>query len=266
MVWLPVSIARIGILAFGLVFSGTGEHPDEAKEQRSKALYTPTDPFRQLEEILPTPTQIRAASGAPGRRYWQQEVDYDIDVEIDDTTQRLIGSETITYHNNSPDDLRYLWLQLDANIYAPDSDRALISTAPGFDRMGYRALASMLHASEFDGSIKLSRVQHKAKDLKYTVVKTMMRIELPKPLKSGKKFKFDIDWSYAINNSETVSGRTGYEHFDKDGNNIYEMAQWFPRLAPYEDVNGWQQLMKLLLDVGKADVNAFTSGPGPFWN
>jgi hypothetical protein len=236
MVWLPSSLVRIGVLALGFAFSTGGEEP----EKKAKVLYTPTDPFRQLEEILPTPTQTRNAAGAPGHRYWQQEVDYDIDVEIDDAKQRLIGSETITYHNNSPDELRYLWLQLDANIYHPESDRSLISTTPGFDRMGFRALTSILAGQEFDGSIKLSRVQHRGKDLKYKVVKTMMRIELPKPLKPGKKFKFDVDWSYAINNSDEVSGRTGYEFFEKDGNNIYEIAQWFPRLAPYEDVNGWQ--------------------------
>ena len=159
---------------------------------------------------------------------------------IDDLTQRLLGSEKITYTNNSPDTLRYLWLQLDANIYAPESDRALISTAPGFDRMGFRALSHILAAEDFDGSVKLSRVQSKGKNLKYQVVKTMMRIELPKPLKPGKTFKFEIDWSYAINDSKQVSGRTGFEHFDKDGNNIYEIAQWFPRLAAYNDVNGWQ--------------------------
>jgi hypothetical protein len=220
----------------------------------------PRDDFRQLEEVLPTPTDVRAASGAPGHRYWQQQVDYQIDVEIDEDQHRLRGSERIEYTNNSPDTLRYLWLQLDANIFAPDADRNLIATAPGFDRMSYRALARTLEVEKFDGSVQLERVASRGKKLDYTVVKTMMRVDLPKPLEPGKRFTFDVDWNYEINNSDEVGGRTGYEHFDEDGNTIYEIAQWFPRLAPYDDVNGWQNKAYLgagefALEFGDYDVS-----------
>ena len=197
------------------------------------------DPFRQLDELLPTPNDTRTASGAPGYRYWQQQVDYDIDVTLDDVNQRIEGSERITYRNNSPDALEYLWLQLDANIFAPDSRAALTSTNEGFDRFPYRSLERMLARQGFDGSVDLTRVEAKGKALHYVVVDTMMRVDLPKPLEPGKSFKFDVDWNYSINESKRVGGRTGFERFD-DGNVIYEIAQWFPRLAPYDDVNGWQ--------------------------
>ncbi len=197
------------------------------------------DPFRQLDELLPTPTDTRTASGAPGHRYWQQQVDYDIEVTLDDERQRVSGSERIRYRNNSPDTLDYLWLQLDANIFAPDSGAALTSTNESFERIPYSGLERMLARESFDGSVTLTRVAANNEPLRYVVVDTMMRVDLPKPLAPGKTFRFEIDWNYAINESKRVGGRTGFERFD-DGNVIYEIAQWFPRLAPYDDVNGWQ--------------------------
>ncbi len=231
--------------------------PAKSREQAT-VLYTPSDPFRQLEEILPTPTSVRSPSGAPGQRYWQQEVDYEIEVAIDESAHRLSGSETITYQNNSPDELRYLWLQLDANIYAPDADRQLTATAPNFDRLPYRSLERMLASADFDGSVKLTRVAWRKGELAHTVVGTMLRVELPKPLAPGKRFSFEIDWNYAINDTRTVPGRTGYEHFD-DGNDIFEIAQWFPRMAAYNDVTGWQHKQFLgrgefTLEFGDYDV------------
>jgi hypothetical protein len=199
-----------------------------------------TDPFRQLEETLPTPTSTRAASGAPGHRYWQQRADYNIKVRIDDAKQHLEGSQRIRYFNESPDTLDYVWLQLDANIYAPDSDSVRARSTPGFSRMPYRSLRRIFARATFDGSVKLTRVQSGGKDLNYVVVGTMMRIDLPKPLASGKRVDLDIDWNYAINDSDRVSGRTGYEFFEDDKNYIYEIAQWFPRMVAYTDVNGWQ--------------------------
>jgi len=217
------------------------------------------DPFRQLEELLPTPTSTRNGSGAPGHAYWQQDVDYDIEVRLDDDAQRIEGHERIRYRNNSPDTLTYLWLQLDANIYSPTSDRAMSASAPAFDRVTYRSFRRLLEGLTFDGSVKLGAVTDKrGRALDHTVVGTMMRIDLPKPLKPGKAFVFDIDWSYAINDSSKVPGRTGYERFD-DGTIIYEVAQWFPRLAAYEDVNGWQNKQYLgagefTLEFGDYDV------------
>lgn len=197
------------------------------------------DPFRQLDEDLPTPTTTRAPSGAPGHRYWQQEVDYRIAVTLDDATQRIIGSERIDYKNNSPDSLDYLWLQLDANIFAPGSAAALTSTSYALERVPFSGLVRMLARQTFDGSVTISRVESKGKALPHTIVGTMMRVDLAEPLKPGKSMRFEVDWSHAVNESKRVGGRGGYERFE-DGNTLYEIAQWFPRLAPYDDVNGWQ--------------------------
>ncbi len=199
------------------------------------------DPFRQLEEILPTANVYRTASGAPGHRYWQQKVDYRIDVEIDDENQRLIGSERITYQNNSPDVLRYLWLQLDANLFRSDSDAVLTQTTSELDRLSFRRLESMMARLNFDGGVVIDKVTDRNDEpLSYTVVKTMMRVDLPGPLASGDTTEVEIDWSYAINDSRLVRGRTGFEYFEDDDNYLYEIAQWFPRLAAYTDANGWQ--------------------------
>ncbi len=200
----------------------------------------PADAFRQLDEILPTPNSYRTASGAPGHAYWQQEVDYDISVELDDENQRLIGREIIHYTNNSPDDLRYLWLQIDANIYRPDADAALLSTAPDLN-MSLRRAAGLLKRMEFDGGAEIEGVYDAfGEPLPHTIVKTMMRVDLPEPLVSGAAMTFKVDWNYTINDSRWVRGRTACEYFEEDGNFLYEIAQWFPRLCPYSDVDGWQ--------------------------
>lgn len=199
------------------------------------------DNFRQLEESLPTPNTYRTASGAPGTGYWQQRADYDISVELDDEKQRIIGHETITYQNNSPDELRYLWLQLDANLFTPDSDAALTATAPSMDRMSFNGLRSILARNTFDGGLKIEHVQDgQGKDLPHRIVKTMMRIDLPTPLASGESTKVAVGWNYTINDQKLVGGRTGHEFFEDDKNYIYEIAQWFPRMVAYTDTNGWQ--------------------------
>ncbi len=200
-----------------------------------------SDPFRQLDELLPTPNVYRTASGAPGHQYWQQQVDYTIDVALDDATQQIRGSERITYLNRSPDTLTFLWLQLDPNIYRPDSDASLTATAPELDRVSFDQLQSWLARETFDGGMQISAVKDAAgQSLPHTVVKTMMRVDLPQPLAAGQVIVFSIDWSYRINNARLLHGRTGYESFPDDQNYIYEIAQWFPRLAPYTDSNGWQ--------------------------
>jgi hypothetical protein len=200
----------------------------------------PSDKFRQLEESLPTPTEYRAASGAPGNRYWQQRADYNIDVELDDTNQRLTGRETINYHNNSPDTLTYLWLQLDQNLFAKDSDTYKTQTAPNFERLPFQAIDSLLKR-DFDGGDKITSVRDaKNAPLAYTVVKTMMRVDLKEPLLSGQAVAFSIDWNYNITDQKKLNGRSGYEYFAQDGNYLYEIAQWFPRMAAYNDVSGWQ--------------------------
>jgi hypothetical protein len=201
---------------------------------------SPIDKFRQMEEILPTPNEYRTASGAPGHKYWQQKVDYKIKVEIDDVNQRLTGAETITYHNNSPDTLMYLWLQLDQNIWEPGSDAMTTRTAPDFKQFPYRTAAGLLR-DPFPGGYKIDSVTDTSGGkLPHTVVKTMMRVDLKDPLLPGGKFVFNVAWNYNITNSKWLPGRTGYEHFPKDGNYLYALAQWFPRLAAYYDVYGWQ--------------------------
>lgn len=210
--------------------------------QITNSKYKPLDKFRQLDESLPTPNVYRTASGAPGHKYWQQRADYVINVEIDDKKQRLIGKEKISYTNHSPDILSYLWVQLDNNIFAPDSDTVLTQTSGSLSgEVRFASLRQALARREFDGSIKITAVND-AFDLplEYHIVKTMMRIDLKKPLKPGETTIFSIDWSYNINNSRLVGGRTGYEYFKEDGNYIYEIAHWYPRMAAYTDVHGWQ--------------------------
>lgn len=220
----------------------------------------PVDKFRQLEELLPTPNEQRSASGAPGPKYWQQRADYKIAVELDDAKQRIIGSETITYFNNSPDTLTYLWLQLDQNIFAAASEANITATAPELKRevppvsfdarnplppgqlqLPYGTLDQLLARETFDGGDKITAVRDgRGNPLRYTVVKTMMRIDLPQPLAPGQATVFSVDWNYNINDARKLGGRTGYEFFPKDGNYLYEIAHWFPRMAAYNDVSGWQ--------------------------
>jgi hypothetical protein len=200
----------------------------------------PSDKFKQLDELLPTPNEYRAASGAPGHRYWQQRADYVIDVELDDVNQRITGKETVTYHNLSPDTLTYLWLQLDQNIWSKDSDTYKTQTAPDFNEIPFRTVENLVKR-DFDGGYKITSVRDaRNAPLPYTIVKTMMRIDLRAPLAPGETVIFSVDWNYNINDQRKIGGRTGYEFFKEDGNYIYEIAQWFPRMAAYYDVKGWQ--------------------------
>ncbi|MDP5141016.1 MAG: M1 family peptidase, partial [Spirosomaceae bacterium] len=205
--------------------------------------YKANNYFEQMGTSLPTPNTYRSASGAPGRDYWQQRADYKINVELDDVNQRLIGSETITYFNNSPEPLRYLWVQLDQNRFKDD---ALGKVTRGSDIDTKRG-ESMRSLSAIDGKsdkpygYMITAVLDAAKrPLKYTINGTMMRVDLPAPLDNGKTFTFSIDWNHNIIEVRAQGGRGGYEFFEKDGNYLYEMAQWFPRMCVYDDVNGWQ--------------------------
>ncbi|MBU6173229.1 MAG: M1 family metallopeptidase [Planctomycetes bacterium] len=206
--------------------------------------YGQEDKFRQLEEILPTPNSYRSAAGEPGPDYWQQKVDYNIDVTLNDDNQTIQGTEAIRYHNRSPHTLRYLWLQLDANIFKPDSAANMtragrMGFTPG--RISTSEMESILLRQTFDGGFNIEWVvDMQGNKLTTTVVDTMMRIDLGSPLLPQQEFQFKLKWNYRINNARLTNGRTGFEYFEKDGNHIYEMAQWFPRLAAYTDVTGWQ--------------------------
>ncbi|MDH5367310.1 MAG: M1 family metallopeptidase [Cyclobacteriaceae bacterium] len=197
--------------------------------------------FEQLGTSLPTPNEYRNGAGAPGEKYWQQKADYIINVEVNDETQVLTGSETINYFNNSPHTLAYLWVQLDQNVRAKGNLSQQTSTRTIRDSTAAKFIESRLGLSDYEGGYKISAVKDtEGKDLKHTINRTMMRIDMDKPLKSGEQFKFSIDWSYNIYDRMNENGRGGYEYFPEDDNYAYTCAQWFPRMAVYDDVNGWQ--------------------------
>ena len=197
--------------------------------------------FKQLHEELPTPNVYRTASGAPGHEYYQQTADYVIDVELDEIKNIIYGRETITYTNNSPDVLSYLWVQLDQNIRAKNSHGQLTSTNSIGNKMSFGSIKRMHDRMNFDGGFKLEKITDtNGKKLIYTVNETMMRIELPKALKKGQSFSFEIKYQYNINDRLKLGGRSGYEYFEKDKNSIYTIAQFFPRMAVYNEVEGWQ--------------------------
>lgn len=200
--------------------------------------------FEQMDNMLPTPNQYRTGSGEPGPSYWQQKADYKIKVELDDEKQRITGSETVTYYNNSPSDLRYLWIQLDQNVRQQDNFGTQSGTGSlpaTVSQIGTTQAQRVLGDSGFDGGFKLMAVKDtKGNDLTYLINRTMMKITLPEPLKSGSSYSFNIDWWYNVNDRATLGGRSGYEYFKEDGNYLYTIAQFFPRMAVYDDFNGWQ--------------------------
>lgn len=197
--------------------------------------------FEQLGEMLPTPNTYRTGAGAPGPAYWQQRADYVINAEVNDETQTLSGSETITYYNNSPETLTYLWLQLDQNITADNSMTRASATNSVRDSISTRQLAGSVNAYPYKGGFAISNVKDASGvPLSTTINFTMMRVELPKPLKTGEKFTFSLNWSYQINNRMMIGGRSGMEFFPEDGNYLYAIAQWYPRMCVFDDYEGWQ--------------------------
>ncbi|HZX75335.1 MAG TPA: M1 family metallopeptidase, partial [Cyclobacteriaceae bacterium] len=197
--------------------------------------------FEQLEQTLPTPNEYRTGSGAPGPNYWQQKADYDITVELNDEKQIITGSEKITYTNNSPDVLKYLWVQLDQNLYDKNSNTGKTSNNSIRDSVATKTLAGQLSLYDFDGGYKIKSVKDASGTaMPYTINATMMRVDLAKPLKAGEKTTFGIEWSFNVNDRNTLGGRSGYEFFPEDGNYVYTIAQWFPRMCVYDDVVGWQ--------------------------
>ena len=208
--------------------------------------------FKQLGQALPTPNVYRTASGAPGHEYWQQQVDYNIEVTLDDENQRIDGEERILYKNNSPDELRYLWLQLDQNVRALDSDSYKIRESRINERSSFGSIQDL--EPSFDGGFKIQYVgDETGRPLKYTINKTMMRIDLPAPLKPGGTFVFDVAWWYNINDRMQDGGRSGYEYFEEEDNYLYTIAQFYPRLVVYMDNEGWQN--KQFLGSGEFTLN-----------
>lgn len=202
--------------------------------------------FEQLGTILPTPNEQRSASGAPGAKYWQQRVDYDIKCELDEANNKLSGSETITYFNNSPETLGYFWMQLDENQHSTTNN----ANYQNQNTLGTQYTDKTLDRFEERKSdngygvniVKLTDAAGKA--IPYTINKTMMKVDLPAPLKPGQKFVFKVEWNYKLaNRGDFVrfgGARGGYENFPEDNNNNYTMTQWYPRLCRYSDDQGWQ--------------------------
>lgn len=194
--------------------------------------------FKQLKEELATPNVYRTGGGAPGHKYYQNQANYSIQVTLDDNLQRITGSEEIEYINNSPDELEYIWLQLDQNVRAKDSNSKKIRTGhlsnmsfDSYDRMHY----------DFDGGFKIQDVKPvDGKGFTYTINKTMMRLDLDQHLKPGEKIKFSVDWWYNINDRMKIGGRSGYEYFEENDNYLYTIAQFYPRMCVYSDIEGWQ--------------------------
>ncbi|WP_316821634.1 M1 family metallopeptidase [Pedobacter gandavensis] len=196
--------------------------------------------FEQLGTIISDPNAYRSASGAPGPAYWQQRADYEINATLDENKLQLRGSEAITYYNNSPDPLSYLWVQLDENEHKSTSDNKLTETSKMSDKMDYETLAGIINSPN-DLGVKIIKVtDEKGNALPYTINNTMMRIDLPAVLQPKGKYKLNISWTYNISNRMTVHGRGGYEYFPEDDNYLFTITQWFPRMAVYSDYQGWQ--------------------------
>lgn len=232
----------------------------EAPKANKKEERNP-DKFKQMYDLLATPNMYRTASGAPGPEYYQQQADYKIDVELDDKNQRLYGSETITYTNNAKEALDYLWVQLDQNEKARNSNSPLVENSKTDPAISAQAFSRKFLEEDFDGGFHIEYVKDaQGNPMKYTINQTMMRIELPKLLQHKEKITFSIKWWYNINNYIIDGGRSGYEHFEKDGNNLYVLAQFYPRMAVYNDVEGWQNMQfwgsgEFALTFGNYEVN-----------
>jgi len=231
-----------------------------AQEQEPQTGHTNQNKFKQLYDEFSTPNMYRTGSGAPGPAYYQQQADYKMDIEINDDTAVLTGNETITYTNNSPDELSYLWVQLDQNVRQKDSPSKDINGSRITPAMSASRFTSSYMSERFDGGFNVENVT--ATDgsaLPHMINQTMMRVELPKPMKTGDKFSFKIKWWYQINNHVTNGGRSGFELFP-DGNRNYVIAQFYPRMAVYNDVEGWQNSQfwgrdEFALPFGNFEVN-----------
>lgn len=224
---------------------------------------TDTNKFSQMYDLLATPNMFRTAAGAPGPAYYQQQADYKIDIELDDKNARLSGSETITYYNNSPDNLEYLWVQLDQNQGAKNSQSPLAENEKIEPVLTPAKFTSEYLKQDLERGFNIEYVKDaKGNSMSYTINQTMMRINLVAPMKPGEKLTFSTKWWYNINNyqKETANGRSGYELFEKEGNRLYVIAQFYPRMAVYNDVEGWQNMQfwgegEFALPFGDFDVS-----------
>lgn len=253
------SILFSSLLAVAVSFTSIAQETKTEEKKREQGHYN-ENKFRQMYDIMATPNMFRTASGAPGPAYYQQKADYKMDIEIDDKNQKLYGNETITYYNNSPEALEYLWVQLDQNMRAQNSKTPLVENQRIAPALTAEKFAKEFMGNGFDGGFNIEYVKDKSgKNISYTINQTMMRINLATPLKPGDKTVFSIKWWYNINNYQIDGGRSGYEQFP-DGNRLYVIAQFFPRMAVYSDVEGWQNMQfwgrgEFALTFGDYEVN-----------
>ena len=228
------------LLSISIFISSPVFTQEDQSKNKQEGHYN-TNKFRQMYQEFSSPNMFRTAAGAPGPAYYQQQADYVIEIELDDKNKRIYGEETITYTNNSPDNLEYLWVQLDQNVRKKDSPSLEIDgngVRPFYRPSGF---TSQFLDEPFDGGFNIDYVRDiNGKPLNHVVNQTMMRIDLPKAMSNGEKFSFSIKWWYNIQDHVNQDGRSGYETFPSDGNRSYIIAQFFPRMAVYNEVEGWQ--------------------------
>ena len=231
---------NIKLIMISLIFSSMGIS-QEVKENSRQNGHLNINKFRQMYQEFSSPNMFRTAAGAPGPAYYQQQADYNINIELDDQNKKIYGRETITYTNNSPDNLEYLWVQLDQNVRKKDSPSLIRDgdgVSPAYDPSGF---TNKFINEPFDGGFNIEYVKDvNGKALTFFINQTMMRIDLPEVLKSGEKVSFSMKWWYNIQDHVNQDGRSGYESFKSDGNRSYIIAQFFPRMAVYNEVDGWQ--------------------------
>jgi hypothetical protein len=232
-----------------------------AQQKVKQPGHSDVNKFRQMYDLMATPNMFRTASGAPGPEYYQQQADYKIDIELDDRNARISGAETITYTNNAKESLEFLWLQLDQNLISPKSQSPLANATGPDGADNVQGFANKYLKEKFDGGFKIDYIKDAAgKPMQYTINQTMMRIDLDKPLAHGEKISFSVKYWYNVNNYHEVGGRSGYEYFAKDKNRLYVIAQFYPRMAVYNDVEGWQNMQfwgsgEFALPFGNYEVN-----------
>ncbi|RZP12192.1 MAG: M1 family peptidase [Flavobacteriales bacterium] len=250
-------IRKIRTLGFFLIFTTSFIASQEVKVPIG---HKNDNKFKQLYEEFSTPNRYRTASGSPGKDYYQQKVDYTMNIILDDENSKLYGDENINYKNNSPDELSYLWIQLDQNIRG-DYNMEDMKTSSGIPEMSsIDSFVEEFTSEKFVGGFNIEKVlDENGRSLGFTINKTMMRVDLPNPIKSGQEFNFSIKWWYKINNHVPSRDRSGYEYFSEDDNRAYVIAQFFPRLAVYNDIEGWQNYQfwgngEFALNFGDYDV------------
>ena len=217
--------------------------------------------FDAIDRLLEPPSPYRTASGAPGAEYWQQRADYQIKATINETTNTLEGTETITYYNNSPDVLKILWLQLEQNVNRKGNEEFNYVLGGIKDSISSRNMQMMLRPDDFPAGTEIFSITDiNGNSIPYIINNTMMRLDLAEPLKPASNITFTIKWkNYITDRSKFLLSREGFEYFPADDNKIFLLGHWFPRMAVYNDTEGWQnkqfqRLGEFALEFGDYDV------------